>query len=172
MLDNTPFREDLTIVSRIAVHSRVLPVAWAVMPAQTKWDEGQWDIVGRGGRPGACASARHILNPTRRSWVSRHADAASFVPIVGGIMCYGCVQSIRGLALFHGKLEQSWKCFDQIVRHRAAIAGMAQPESGKRKRWRRTSVWSGTQVVRNRDSSSAIRVPCADRFRSMPGAWA
>ena len=25
----------------------MLPVAWAVMPAQTKWDEGQWDIVGR-----------------------------------------------------------------------------------------------------------------------------
>jgi hypothetical protein len=99
VLDNTPFREDLTIVYLgLLVHSRVLPVAWAVMPAQTTWDEGQWDIVGRGARPGACTSARHILYPTRRSWVSRHADAASFVPIVGGIICYGCVQSIRGRA--------------------------------------------------------------------------
>ena len=48
VLDNTPFRDDLTIVYLgLLVHSRVLPVAWAVMPAQTKWDEGQWDIVGR-----------------------------------------------------------------------------------------------------------------------------
>jgi len=100
VLDNMPFREDLTIVYLgLLVHSRVLPVVWAVMPAQTTWDEGQWDIVGRGARPGACTSARHILYPTRRSWVSRHANAASFVPIVGGIICYGCVQSIRGRAL-------------------------------------------------------------------------
>jgi hypothetical protein len=48
VLDNTPFRDDLTVVYLgLLVHSRVLPVAWAVMPAQTKWDEGQWDIVGR-----------------------------------------------------------------------------------------------------------------------------
>ena len=48
VLDNTPFRDDLTIVYLgLLVHSRVLPVAWAVMPAQTKWDEGQLDIVGR-----------------------------------------------------------------------------------------------------------------------------
>jgi hypothetical protein len=48
VLDNMPFRDDLTIVYvGLLVHSRVLPVAWAVMPAQTKWDEGQWDIVGR-----------------------------------------------------------------------------------------------------------------------------
>ncbi len=74
VLDNTPFRDDLTIVYLgLLVHSRVLPVAWAVMPAQTKWDEGQWDIVGRGARPGACASARHIVYPPRRSWISRYA---------------------------------------------------------------------------------------------------
>lgn len=48
VLDNTPFRDDLTIVYLgLLVHSRVLPVAWAVMPAQTKWDERQWQIVGR-----------------------------------------------------------------------------------------------------------------------------
>ena len=47
VLDNTPIRSDLTIVYLgLVVHSRVLPVAWAVMPAQTKWDEGQWQIVG------------------------------------------------------------------------------------------------------------------------------
>ena len=48
VLDNTPLRDDLTIVYLgLLVHSRVLPVAWAVMPAKTTWDEGQWDIVGR-----------------------------------------------------------------------------------------------------------------------------
>ncbi|MGZ3646724.1 MAG: transposase, partial [Ktedonobacteraceae bacterium] len=48
VLDNTPLRDDLTIVYLgLLIHSRVLPVAWAVMPAQTKWDEGQWQIVGR-----------------------------------------------------------------------------------------------------------------------------
>jgi hypothetical protein len=48
VLDNTPFRDDLTIVYLgLLVHSRVLPVALAVMPAQTTWDEGQWEIVGR-----------------------------------------------------------------------------------------------------------------------------
>ena len=48
VLDHTPFRDDLTLVYLgLLVHSRVVPVAWAVMPAQTKWDEGQWQIVGR-----------------------------------------------------------------------------------------------------------------------------
>jgi hypothetical protein len=48
VLDNTPFGDELTMVYLgLLVHSRVLPVAWAVMPAQTKWDEGQWQIVGR-----------------------------------------------------------------------------------------------------------------------------
>ena len=48
VLDNTPLRDDLTLVYLgLLVHSRVLPVAWAVMPAKTTWDEGQWAIVGR-----------------------------------------------------------------------------------------------------------------------------
>jgi len=48
VLDNTPFQDNLTIVYLgLLVHSRVLPVAWEVMPAQTKWEEGQWEIVGR-----------------------------------------------------------------------------------------------------------------------------
>jgi hypothetical protein len=48
VLDTMPFRDELTMVYLgLLVHSRVLPVAWAVMPGQTKWDEGQWSIVGR-----------------------------------------------------------------------------------------------------------------------------
>jgi hypothetical protein len=48
VLDCTPFRADATIVYvGLLVHSRVLPVAWAVMPAKEKWEEKQWSIVAR-----------------------------------------------------------------------------------------------------------------------------
>ncbi len=48
VLDCTPFRDDATIVYvGLLVHSRVLPVAWAVMPGQEKWEEAQWSIVAR-----------------------------------------------------------------------------------------------------------------------------
>jgi Transposase DDE domain len=48
VLDCTPFDDRAIIVSiGLLVHSRVLPVAWSVMPAQESWDEGQWEIVGR-----------------------------------------------------------------------------------------------------------------------------
>ena len=48
VLDCTPFRDDATMVYvGLLVHSRVLPVAWAVMPAQEKWEERQWSIVAR-----------------------------------------------------------------------------------------------------------------------------
>src|SRR4051812_16311327 len=29
----------------LLVHSRVLPVAWCVMPGQTEWMRSQWDLV-------------------------------------------------------------------------------------------------------------------------------
>ena len=48
ILDCTPFRDESTIVYLgLLVHSRVLPVAWAVMPGQEKWEERQWEIVAR-----------------------------------------------------------------------------------------------------------------------------
>ncbi len=48
VLDGTPLRDDATIVYLgLLVHSRVLPVAWTVMPAQEKWEEQQWSIVAR-----------------------------------------------------------------------------------------------------------------------------
>ena len=173
VLDNTPFRDDLTIVYLgLLVHSRVLPVAWAVMPAQTKWDEGQWDIVGRGARPGACASARHIVYPPRRSWISRYALGQALHRSWVALSVTGVCRAYAGARFFHGKLEQSWKRFDHIVRHRAAIAGMEEPESGKKKRWTPTSAWSGTQTVRSRGCSSAIREQDGDRCRSMRGACA
>lgn len=46
VLDCTPFDERATIVYvGLLVHSRVLPLAWRVMPAQEKWPQGQWEIV-------------------------------------------------------------------------------------------------------------------------------
>lgn len=48
VLDCTPFDDRATIVYvGLLVHSRVLPLAWQVMPAQEKWPEGQWTIVKR-----------------------------------------------------------------------------------------------------------------------------
>src|SRR5947209_11992201 len=46
VLDATPFQDEMTIVYLgLLVHSRVLPLAWKVMPATTKWEERQWAIV-------------------------------------------------------------------------------------------------------------------------------
>ena len=47
VLDCTPFDDRATMVylGRL-LHSRVLPVAWRVMPSQEKWDQGQWELVG------------------------------------------------------------------------------------------------------------------------------
>lgn len=48
VLDCTPFGERATIVYvGLLVHSRVLPLAWQVMPAQEHWPEGQWVVVKR-----------------------------------------------------------------------------------------------------------------------------
>ncbi len=47
ILDLTPYNETATIVYLgILMQSRVLPIAWCVMPQQETWDRGQWDIVG------------------------------------------------------------------------------------------------------------------------------
>src|SRR5436309_2523521 len=48
VLDCTPSNAQFTLVYLgLLVHSRVLPVAWTVMPQQEKWEERQWDIVAR-----------------------------------------------------------------------------------------------------------------------------
>ena len=48
ILDMTPYTQEATIVYLgILVQSRVLPIAWQIMPQQENWDEKQWDIVQR-----------------------------------------------------------------------------------------------------------------------------
>lgn len=48
ILDLTPYTAKATIVYLgILMHTRVLPVAWSVMPQQESWDRGQWEIVGQ-----------------------------------------------------------------------------------------------------------------------------
>jgi hypothetical protein len=150
VLDNMPFRDDLTIVyGGLLVHSRVLPVAWAVMPGQTKWDEGQWDIVGR-----LLDQVRiHLPGSSCTLLADRGLRGMSLVKLC---TARGWHYLLRVCAehtcrrYFNGKLEQSWKRFGQIVRHRQAIAGMAQPGSGKRRRWKHPSVSCGTTAVRSR----------------------
>lgn len=47
ILDTTPSTAEATIVYvGLLMHSRVLPLAWCVMPQQEKWEQGQWEIVG------------------------------------------------------------------------------------------------------------------------------
>lgn len=46
VLDLTPYTDEATIVYvGLLVHSRLLPLAWCVMPQQEKWDQGQWQIL-------------------------------------------------------------------------------------------------------------------------------
>ena len=47
VLDLTPFEEHAQVVYvGLLQQTRVLPLAWKVMPGQEKWDEGLWEIVG------------------------------------------------------------------------------------------------------------------------------
>ncbi len=46
ILDITPFEEHAQVVYvGLLQQSRVLPLAWKVMPGQEHWDQGQWEIV-------------------------------------------------------------------------------------------------------------------------------
>jgi Transposase DDE domain len=115
VLDNMPFRDDLTIVYvGLLVHSRVLPVAWAVMPAQTKWDEGQWQIVGR------------LLDQVRVHLPDTSCTLLADRGLTGMALVKLCTTRgwhylLRVCAehtcrrYFNGKLERSWKRFGQIV---------------------------------------------------------
>src|SRR6266852_766454 len=46
VLDLTPFEEHAQVVYvGLLQQSRVLPLAWKVMPGQEEWEQGQWEIV-------------------------------------------------------------------------------------------------------------------------------
>jgi DDE family transposase len=46
VLDCTPYTEEFTIIYLgLQVHHRVLPLAWKIMPQQTTWEQGQWELV-------------------------------------------------------------------------------------------------------------------------------
>lgn len=118
VLDNTPFRDDLTLVYLgLLVHSRVVPVAWAVMPAQTKWDEGQWQIVGR-----LLDQVRVHLPTTCCTLIADRGLAG--MPLVKLCTARGWHYLLRVRSehtcrrYFHGKLERCWKRFGQIVLRR------------------------------------------------------
>jgi len=115
VLDNTPFRDDLTIVYLgLLIHSRVLPVAWAVMPAQTKWDEGQWQIVGR-----LLDQVRVHLPETHCTLIADRGLAG--MPLVKLCTTRGWHYLLRVCAehtcrrYIRGKLEQGWQRLGHIV---------------------------------------------------------
>ena len=46
VIDLTNYEEHAQLIYiGLIVHSRVLPVAWKVMPGQKKWDQGLWDAI-------------------------------------------------------------------------------------------------------------------------------
>jgi hypothetical protein len=48
VLDMTPYTQEATIIYLgIIVQSRILPIAWQIMPQQERWEERQWEIVDR-----------------------------------------------------------------------------------------------------------------------------
>ncbi len=115
VLDNTPFRDDLTIVYLgLLIHSRVLPVAWAVMPAQTKWDESQWQIVGR-----LLDQVQVHLPDTSCTLIADRGLVG--MPLVKLCTARGWHYLLRVCAehtcrrYLRGKLERSWKRFGHIV---------------------------------------------------------
>lgn len=115
VLDTMPFRDDLTIVYLgLLVHSRVLPVAWAVMPGQTKWDEGQWQIVGRlldqvcVHLPATCCTLIADRGLTGMSLVKLCQEH-------GWHYLLRLCQKHTCRRFFKAKLEKSWKPLKQIV---------------------------------------------------------
>jgi len=115
VLDKTPIRSDLTIVYLgLLVHSRVLPVAWAVMPTQTTWEEGQWEIVGRL----LDRVCQHLPDTSCTLMADR---GLAGMPLVKLCTSHGWHYVLRVCAeqtcrrSFNGKLEKSWKRFGQIV---------------------------------------------------------
>ena len=115
VLDLTPFQDELSIVYiGLLVHSRVLPVAWAVMPAKTKWEEGQWQIVAR-----LLDQITPHLPETSCTLIADRGLAG--MPLVR--LCqarqWHYLLRLSGehtcRRYFKGKLEKSWKRFEQIV---------------------------------------------------------
>ena len=115
VLDNTPFQDNLTIVYLgLLVHSRVLPVAWAVMPAQTKWEEGQWEIVGRLlDRVGV-----HLPQTSCTLIADRGLTGMELVQLCqqrGWHYLLRICGRHTCRRYLNGKLEKSWKRFEHIV---------------------------------------------------------
>jgi len=47
VIDLTPYEEHAQVIYiGLLQHSRVLPLAWKVMPGQDKWEQGLWECVG------------------------------------------------------------------------------------------------------------------------------
>ncbi|MFL5665182.1 MAG: transposase [Ktedonobacteraceae bacterium] len=115
VLDNTPFQDELTIVYiGLLVHSRVLPLAWAVMPAKTTWEEEQWHIVAR-------LLDQITLHLPETSCTLIADRGLTGMPLVklcrerGWHYLLRVCQEHTVRRWMGGKLEKSWKSFGQII---------------------------------------------------------
>jgi Transposase DDE domain len=115
VLDTTPFQDELTIVYiGLLRHSRVLPLAWAVMPAKTTWEEDQWHIVAR-------LLDQITLHLPETSCTLLADRGLSGMPLVklcrqrGWHYLLRICQEHTVRRWMGGKLEKTWKSFGQII---------------------------------------------------------
>ncbi len=102
ILDMTPYTQEATIVYLgILVQSRILPVAWCVMPQQEKWDEGQWEIIDR------------LFDQ-----VSSHLSSAECTLLADrGLSCLRLIQQCRKLGWHYVLRIKNEEWFRRAFRH-------------------------------------------------------
>lgn len=130
VLDCTPFDDRATIVYLgLLIHSRVLPLAWQVMPAQQKWPESQWEIVRR-----LLEQVAPHLERTDCTLVADQAGRSSNSVVSGsGIICCACAKSTpfdAGWAA--GPPGDRWASSSP----NQASSGAGVSRSGRTRRWR------------------------------------
>ena len=134
VLDCTPYNAQFTIVYLgLLVHSRVLPVAWTVMPQQEKWQERQWDMVAR-----LLDSVRVFLPETECTLLAdRGLAGAALVrrmsSNVTGITCCASVRSIPAADAWANRTSGASGVASRALSTRKASSGMGVRSSGKRR---------------------------------------
>ncbi len=83
VLDLTPFEEHAQVVyGGLMQQTRVLPLAWKVMPGQEEWDEGLWKIVGE-----VFALVKRALGEVECTLLA--ARGLSGLPLIGWCQAHG-----------------------------------------------------------------------------------
>ena len=139
VLDLTPFEEYAQVVYvGLMQQTRVLPLAWKVMPGQETWDEGWWEIVGE-----VFARVKRALGDAECTFL---ADRGwSGLPLIGLCQAQGWHYVLR--------IKQEVQC--PPWRHRAWQAWQAAcdlvPQEGT------ILVWQSASVARTRPGNPPER---------------